>query len=62
MQRSDLEAWLKQLGKTREVSIPPEFREHIEAIIAQLRVLRRHHRHSTTRRGALGALLHPGQT
>ena len=47
MHPSDLEARLKQLGKTREVPIPPEFREHIEAIVAQLRVLRRHHRHST---------------
>jgi hypothetical protein len=33
MQPPDLEAWLEQLGKTREISIPPEFRAHIEAII-----------------------------
>ena len=59
MQPSDLETLLKQVGKTREVSIPPEFREHIEAIIPQLRALRRH-RHSTARRGALLALLHLG--
>jgi len=59
MQPSDLETLLKQVGKTCEVSIPPEFREHIEAIIPQLRALRRH-RHSTARRGALLALLHLG--
>lgn len=59
MQPQIWSAWLEQLGKTREISIPPKFREHVEAIIPQLRALSRH-RHGTARRGALLALLHLG--
>lgn len=55
----DLEAWLKRLGKSGQIFIPQEFGERDEAIIAQLRAIRRHG-HGAARRGALLALLHLG--